>query len=274
MLITSVVTNWESYYIYMNNNLFDAELTNQSSKVLAYIYQGSRALFLMQIIFYNFFAIRLLLRSHKKMKDLFSNLDKYQLRYFYIVNISFLILMSIPGFYITLIGREPLNSNVMLLLYVSLLFTLLYLILAIVGLRQIPVEIILENQNELQVSEEIHQRELIEIEKKLLNYFHKEKPWLHSNLNIWDVSKNIGSNRSYVSHIINENIGCNFNYFVNEYRVNEAKILLKQTPELNLSEISEQSGFGSVNSFIRIFKKIEHATPTEFKKNTPNNYTI
>ena len=131
---------------------------------------------------------------------------------------------------------------------------------------QIPFELNLDSYNKNPLYEEIHQHELRQIEKNLLDYFHNEKPWLSSNLNIWDVAKHIGSNRSYVSHVINEKIGCNFNYFVNDYRVNEAKLLLKKTPELQLSEISELSGFGSLNSFIRIFKMLENCTPTEFKK--------
>lgn len=265
MLIASAVSNWESFQIYMNNSLFNEELTNQSSKVLAYLYKGGRFFHLLQILFYNFFAIYLLLKAQKSMKELFSNLDKYQLRNFYTVNISFIILMSIPGFYVTLIGRTPLNTNVFLLLYVCILFTLLYLILAFIGLKQIPIDKNLENIKDPAFSIDIHQHELMQIESKLLDYFNNEKPWLRSDLNIWDVSKKIGSNRTYVSHVINAHIGCNFNYFVNEFRVKEAKNLLIHTPELQLTEIGERAGFGSVNSFIRIFKKMEKCTPTSYK---------
>ena len=100
----------------------------------------------------------------------------------------------------------------------------MYLILAIVGLKQIPVDNKLENTNKATISGEIQYFELKQIEKNLIEYFSHEKPWLHSNLNIWEVSKRIGTNRSYVSHAINENMGCNFNHFVNEYRINEAKL--------------------------------------------------
>ena len=150
----------------------------------------------------------------------------------------------------------------MLLFYVCTLFTLLYLILAIVGLKQIPVDNNLENSNEETISGEIQYLELKQIEKNLIEYFSQDKPWLRSNLNIWEVSKQIGTNRTYVSHAINENMGCNFNHFVNEYN----QLLLTISPEIHLSEISELSGFGSVNSFMRIFKMMENCTPTEYKK--------
>ncbi|RXP44797.1 AraC family transcriptional regulator [Lutibacter sp. HS1-25] len=266
MLFTVVFSNWADYESYMNNNLYGTELNSSSAKYLAYLYKGSRMFHLVQIVFYNYLTIKFLFFAKNKMNDFYSNLDKFQLKYFYIVNISFILLMSIPGFYVTVIGRTPLNENGLQLLYMCTLFTLLYIILTIVGLRQIPAEINLDIDSDATLEEENHQQELVIIEKNLLHYFNTKKPWLNSQLNILDVAKNIGTNRSYVSKVINESFECNFNLFVNKYRVNEAKLLLKNHPELTIAEISERAGFGSVNSFIRIFRNVENYTPTEFKK--------
>jgi len=263
MIIVTYFSSMKDYTIYMDNNLYNTALTTEASKKLAYLYKGTRMFHLIQIVFYNFLTIRFLLMAKTKMNNFYSNIDKFQLRYFNITNISFILLMSIPGFYVTVIGRTPLNEDSLQLLYMCTLFTLLYIILAIIGLKQIPIEIDL-NTNENQL-EQLHQNELTIIKTNLLQYFNYEKPWLNPQLNILDVSKKIGSNRSYVSNIINENIGCNFNQFVNSYRLKEAKILLKQTPELSISEVSELSGFGSVNSFLRIFKNTEKITPTEYR---------
>lgn len=266
MIIVTYISSWDDYEIYMNNNLYSTPLTTKSSKTLASLYKGSRYFHLAQIVFYNFLTIRFLLLAKSKMNNFFSNLDKFQLNFFYLTNISFVLLMSIPGFYVTLIGRTPLNEDGLQLLYMCTLFTLLYIILAIIGLRQVPADVDF-NEIEKISAADLHQIELKQIEKNLIAYFNEKKPWLNPNLNILDVAKHIGTNRSYVSNIINDYIGCNFNQFVNSYRVNEAKILLKQNPELSISEISELSGFGSVNSFIRIFKNHENRTPTAFKKN-------
>ena len=264
MLITYSVSNWDSYHAYMNNNLYNNELTDLNSKILAYLYKGSRGFHLLQIVVYNFLTIRFILMAKSKMNDSFSNLDTYQIRFFYIATISFILFMSVPGFYVTLIGRSPLNTNGMLLLFMCLLFTSLFLILTIIGLKQIPtVESIEDNTND---NGEIHLQELEEIEIKLKHYFKKEKPWLDPQLNIWDVAKEIGTNRSYISKVVNDNVGCNFNQFVNKYRIKEAKKLLNKTPEIPISEISDLAGFGSLNSFIRIFKNSESCTPSKFKK--------
>lgn len=268
MLTVVLTSNWSSYQEYMNYTLYGTELTSKDSKNLVFLYKGARYFHLVQILFYNIITIRLLMVSKNKMDNVFSNLDKYQLKYFYIITISFILLMSIPGFYVTAIGRQPFNDDGYLLLLMCTLFTLLYIILAIIGMIQIPVEINLSNSNQSNEFDKIENHDINLIEKKLLVYFQNEKPWLNPHLNILDVAKHIGSNRSYVSKIINEKMGCNFNFFVNTYRINEAKILLKKIPELTIAQISESSGFGSVNSFLRIFKSIENKTPTKFRKET------
>jgi len=263
MFIITTASSWESYLIYMNNNLYNTELIDTKSKILAYLYKGSRGFHMIQIIVYNFLTIRFILKAKTSMNDSFSNLDTYQLRYFYIATISFILLMSIPGFYVTYIGRTPLNTNGMLLFYVCLLFTFLYLILTIIGLIQVPSTESIDTESE---NNEIQNQELKDVEKKLKKYFSKEKPWLNPNLNIWDVAQEIGTNRSYISKVVNENIGCNFNKFVNNYRIKEAKKILLKKPEIPITEISELSGFGSLNSFIRTFKESENCTPTKFKR--------
>jgi AraC-like DNA-binding protein len=263
MFIITTASSWESYLIYMNNNLYNTELIDTKSKILAYLYKGSRGFHMIQIIVYNFLTIRFILKAKTSMNDSFSNLDTYQLRYFYIATISFILLMSIPGFYVTYIGRTPLNTNGMLLFYVCLLFTFLYLILTIIGLIQVPSTESIDTELE---NNEIQNQELKDVEKKLKKYFSKEKPWLNPNLNIWDVAQEIGTNRSYISKVVNENIGCNFNKFVNNYRIKEAKKILLKKPEIPITEISELSGFGSLNSFIRTFKESENCTPTKFKR--------
>lgn len=266
MLIATSFTTLEHYNIYMNNNLYGTKLTSFSSQILAYLYIGSRGIHLLQILVYNYLAISYILKARSQMNNSFSGLDTYQIRYFYIANISFILLMSIPGFYVTLIGRAPLQANEMLLFFVCFLFTSLYLILAYIGLKQQPINLNLTD-NENKRSFDLHPSELTQVKTNLIAYFNKNKPWLNPNLNIWEVASEIGTNRSYVSKVINEHLGINFNHFVNNYRIKEAKSLLKANPELSVAEISEMSGFGSINSFLRIFKEFENCTPTEFKNN-------
>ncbi len=74
-------------------------------------------------------------------------------------------------------------------------------------------------------------------------------------------------NRSsvYLSHKFKVIAGKNFSKYLVEYRLNEAKKLLRETGT-KVSDISEMCGFGSVAYFSSIFKKNEQITPREYRE--------
>jgi len=261
MIIVSFMAKPEDFQIYLNNNINGTALTTSYAYALDFVYDFGRIIHLLQIILYTYLAIRIIIVGKKSMANSFSNLENYQLKYFYTTTISFISLMSIPGFYITLMGRTKFSNNDFSLLYLSIIFTILYLILAIIGLKQIPSK---EKINGFKSQKAIG-KDTLNIEKKILNYFKNEKPWQQPDLSIWEVANQIGTNRTYISYIINENFNHNFNSFVNKYRMEEAKKLLVKKTKIPITEVSDLSGFGSVNSFIRIFKKEENQTPSNYR---------
>lgn len=93
----------------------------------------------------------------------------------------------------------------------------------------------------------------------------EEQPFLNSELKISDIAASLGTNVSYVSACINRQKGCSFNQFVNGYRINYAKAMLRHKPEKKLSEVWTASGFANETSFFRTFKTITGMTPTEWK---------
>ncbi|MGV6845689.1 MAG: helix-turn-helix domain-containing protein [Lutibacter sp.] len=260
MLIISIFSSNEDFKLYLNHNIHGTALSSSNASLLDFVYNWARYVHLAQIVVYTFLAIRIIIIGKKAIYNTFSNLTKLQITNFFIVTSSFILLMSIPGFYITYMGRQPFSEEEISLFYLAIIFTLLYLILALIGLKQQPVEEHLIHKNK-PIS-----KNLSELELKLTNYFNKNEAWKKSDLTIWDVSKSLGTNRSYISQIINNKHQCNFNAFVNYYRINYAKKILSNNKNLTLVEVSEKSGFGSLNSFIRIFKKFTKQTPSAFRK--------
>ena len=104
--------------------------------------------------------------------------------------------------------------------------------------------------------------------EELYKYFEVQAPWRHPNLTIWEVSAGLATNRTYVSQLINKEFHCNFNAFVNDYRIKEAKRLLQDKKEANtsLENIAVKAGFGSTSSFVRVFKNMTATTPAKFKE--------
>jgi AraC-like DNA-binding protein len=87
--------------------------------------------------------------------------------------------------------------------------------------------------------------------KKLLEEFENEKLFLQCDLNIMDVVKRVGTNRSYISAIINQKYNQNFCSFVNGYRIEELEKVFLANPAISNELLAEKCGFGSFNSMKR-----------------------
>ena len=101
--------------------------------------------------------------------------------------------------------------------------------------------------------------------QRICQLMDEEQPFLNSELKIADIASQLGTNVSYVSACINRQKGCSFNQFVNGYRINYAKAMLRHKPEKKLSEVWTASGFANETTFFRTFKTITGMTPTDWK---------
>ena len=71
--------------------------------------------------------------------------------------------------------------------------------------------------------------------------------------------------KSYFCRIFKQNFGQCFQNYVNMYRVEKAKVMLKTT-NLPVSEIAMQVGFNSFSFFSKIFKEYMGTTPSLYRK--------
>ncbi|MCP4151630.1 MAG: helix-turn-helix transcriptional regulator [bacterium] len=104
--------------------------------------------------------------------------------------------------------------------------------------------------------------------KKLLRYMKEEKPYLDPNLTINDVSGKISIPTYSLSQVINSSLGKNFFRFVNDYRINESKQLLKDKGNANRSilDLLYDCGFNSKSTFNKAFKNVTGMTPSQFRE--------
>jgi AraC-like DNA-binding protein len=89
----------------------------------------------------------------------------------------------------------------------------------------------------------------------------EEKRFLQSGVTIEDLARRIGTNRSYLSEHINSTKGKSFRQWINELRVEEAMTLLRQYPEMTVSEIAKKVGFVNKSHFGRTFLALAKASP-------------
>ncbi len=105
-----------------------------------------------------------------------------------------------------------------------------------------------------------------EWKSKIEQLFVEQKLYLEPELSLSDLATKLKTNTSVLSAAINQNFGKNFNDFVNEYRVEEVKRLLKDPTNAHLSllGVALECGFNSKSTFNRAFKKFTGQSPKEF----------
>ena len=101
--------------------------------------------------------------------------------------------------------------------------------------------------------------------------FEREKLYRDADLNINKAAERLDSNRDYLSKAINQHRQKNFSDYVNYYRIEEAKEILKAQNEGKYTNytneyIAEIVGFGSSAQFYRAFKQVVGVTSSEYKK--------
>ena len=95
----------------------------------------------------------------------------------------------------------------------------------------------------------------------------EQKPYLMPNLKLADLVKLLHSNRAYVYNVINRDMGTTFSEYINRLRVEHAKQLMNEQPELLHNTVAEMSGFSSATSFYRNFKLYIGCSPKEYQNN-------
>lgn len=103
---------------------------------------------------------------------------------------------------------------------------------------------------------------------RIKELFNSEDIYLNDNLTLNTVSKKLNVKSREISQAINENTQQNFYDFVNQYRIEKAQILLKNSDykKAKIATIAYDSGFGNVTSFNLAFKKKTGLTPSAYRK--------
>ena len=86
-----------------------------------------------------------------------------------------------------------------------------------------------------------------------------------SGLSLNTVAEAIDVNPSYLSKLFKSNLNINFTDYLNHYRIECSLKLLSETNR-TLQDISVDSGFNSVQNYIRVFKKFMNMTPGQYRK--------
>ena len=100
---------------------------------------------------------------------------------------------------------------------------------------------------------------------RIIKFMDSEKPYLKSNITLDALSESIDIPARELTAIFNGHFKMNFYEFINNYRIKEAKEILKTDKEQTISDVFLAVGFNSKSVFNTFFKKNTGMTPSEFR---------
>ena len=94
----------------------------------------------------------------------------------------------------------------------------------------------------------------------------KTDGYVRQGLTIKELSEILHTNRTYLSAYIKTTYKMTFREWITGLRLEYAKNILKEHPEINIQKLAESSGFLSRSNFIKSFTEKEGCTPAKWKK--------
>jgi len=262
--IIYLLMNDEETTVFIQRHLYENEYTSLPG--LAW-WQGIahaivKVVFALQIPLVLFYGFRRITNYNAMVESNYSNVEEKK-----IVGVKTMLVLfaatSLFGFVFNLIGRQTFASEPGFLFLPAILFSLLLLLIGHIGLsqqftvRDVDADIFQKPET---VPTQNDSSELLEKIRLLVS---DEKLFLYPNLKVSDLAARLHSNRNYIYHAINIEMGISFSDYINGLRVDYAAQLLEDHPELSINDVMMKSGFSSSSAFYRNFKKFKGITPLE-----------
>jgi AraC-like DNA-binding protein len=221
------------------------------------------------------------IKTHRKqIDDLYSyKSDKISLSWLQILTIALLVVYNLT-IVVTAFENSRIFDDIEIIRKIILL-GFVYII-SIWGYKQVQFDTtskqILLNEN-LDLSKStisdkyqkcrIKEEQATQYLNRIIQYMNNSEIWKDNELSIAKLSQYTEIPKHYITQILNENLNKNFYTFVNEYRIEHAKKLIKSSEckAWSIIAIAFECGFNSKTAFNNFFKKYTGMTPSEFRKN-------
>lgn len=247
------------YYDYvLVDNKWPPHEVSSILKAKAAVFFISRVVFGLQTLVYLFFGYLLVKKYNNRIANFYSNMEGRELVWVKLLTVSFL-LTSIASFVVNILGRGLFFENDFILAVPSVLFSSLFFIIGLQGNRQdFTIRTLSEDEDKEsgtgRSNEELRSESL---KNGLIRLLENEKIYLNPELKITELCRELNTNRTYLSNLINQEFRVSFNDLINRYRVQHAISLFENGKgnNVSLNDMAAASGFGSLSSFNRAFKK-------------------
>jgi len=117
-------------------------------------------------------------------------------------------------------------------------------------------------KGEYSADAESHQVERL---SKLDKVFQHVDKYYQANIDLQEISKVAGFSKYYFTRFFKENTGMTFVDYLNNFRITKAEWHLMEETD-SITEVAYKSGFNSVKTFNRVFKRSKGCSPMEYRK--------
>jgi len=266
-LVASFITPWNEYTTW----LFDENSFSDSPNIqfISILRDIIRLNFLLQLIF-TFIANNKLIKKYGvKAEQFYSDMEEENYKNAKLLNYCILFICAVSLIAFSIVYKFLLPKQTLLYSIFSISSVILFSI-GYLGIQQMPINPTFDfemNEDPLIQLDVIPIDSRKKILHKMLVQFEDEKIYLNSQLNIMDLVQAVGTNRTYISSIINQQYNQNFCSFVNRYRIKELEKVILEYPEYTNELLADSCGFGSLNSLKRAIFAKTGMSLSEWKKN-------
>ncbi len=242
----------------------------KGSAEMVWIHKSSvMTLFVMNLMIFIIVASKSIAEYQYRVMNFYSNVTKKDLNHISRLMYAF-IATAVLSFIANGLGREYFLVGHIGIMAMAVIFAILIFLVSYFSITQkFSIEDVVRDENVNSRATTTTQEPNIvidSIKEKIETLFRSEKLYLTPELTISTLAQKLGTNRTYISRVINEEFGVSFNQYVNQLRVERAKTLMRENPDMKHYLVAEKSGFANEQSFYRNFKKIEERTPQAWLK--------
>ncbi len=233
-----------------------------------------RIIFTIEVVITLYFGLRLIRSFNEKVKSYYSNIENKELSKIKLI-LYFLVFTSLISMVSNFVGKNYFTDHSYLLVIPSIAHSFALFGISYVGYRQSFTihDLKIEKQNGISVDPEkideiFTATQLDRLFSRLESLFNEKQIFKDPELRLNEVARQLGTNRTYVSKLINTRREMSFSDFVNDYRVRYSEMILTSSDyfSLSLEEIALKSGFSSTSSFYRSFVKKNGIPPGKYRE--------
>lgn len=205
-------------------------------------------------------------KSHQQqLQERFSNIEHKSLDWFKPILIvwGFVWLMYAVEFLLNALGIRWFGSGVILPMF-EIMALAVFIQKALVQKKLSQSDKGVPQANKTRAAL-ISTEKMQEIAAKLEYIMTEDKAFLADNLSLNKLSENIAETENHISETLSQYLNTNFFQYVNRFRIEEAKLALRNKDKL-ITTIAYEVGFNSKTTFNTAFKRIVGDSPTAYRK--------